>query len=167
MVEYCNLSGDGFMSLYNVPSMVAMGVAGNDDITGTLEGIENLVNLQELYVGETGMSGPLPEGLGALTKMKFIKSSQAAFTGALPASIGNLVDLEELDFSLNSLDGELPEELGQLTKLEKVALHGKGDCNIYICVVITSCVLSLFTTCISPFMQNHCSLYWCFTRIDW
>ena len=124
------------MSLYNVPSMVVLGVAGNDDITGTLEGIENLVNLQELYVGETGMSGPLPEGLGALTKMKFIKSSQAAFTGALPASIGNLVDLEELDFSLNSLDGELPEELGQLTKLEKVALHGNGECNIYICVVI-------------------------------
>jgi len=157
------------MSLYNVPSMVALGVAGNDDITGTLEGIENLVNLQELYVGETGMSGPLPEGLGTLTKMKFIKSSQAAFTGALPASIGNLVDLEELDFSLNSLDGELPEELGQLTKLEKVALHGNGECNIYICVVAihVTCVLSLFTTCISPFMQNHCSLHWCFTRIDW
>lgn len=108
--------------------MVALGVAGNDDITGTLEGIENLVNLQELYVGETGMSGPLPEGFGALTKMKFIKGSEAAFTGALPASIGNLVDLEELDFSLNSLDGELPEELGQLTKLEKVALHGNGEC---------------------------------------
>ena len=115
--------------------MVALGVAGNEEITGTLEGIENLVNLQELYVGETKMSGPLPEGLGALTKMKFIKSSEAAFTGALPASIGNLVDLEELDFSLNSLNGALPEELGQLTKLEKVALHGNGECNIFICVV--------------------------------
>ena len=124
-VENCKLSGDGFTSLYNIPSLIALGVAGNDEVTGTLDGIENLVNLQELYLGETKMSGPLPEGMKGLTKLKFILSPETAFTGVMP-DFSNLVDLEQLDFASNSLTGELPE-FGQLSKLKRVVLNGNGE----------------------------------------
>ena len=125
-VENCKLAGEGFMSLYNIPSLIILGVSGNDDITGTLDGIEKLVNLQELYLAGTKMNGPLPEAMGDMTKLKFIQSPETSFTGAIPATFGNLVDLQEIDLSLNALDGALPEELGQLTKLERVALYGNG-----------------------------------------
>lgn len=105
-----------------------LGVAGNEEVTGTLEGIENLPNLQELYLGETKMSGPIPEAMGEnLPKLRFIKSPETNFTGPIPASFGNLANLEELDFSKNQLTGELPESLGQLTKLGKVSLYGNGE----------------------------------------
>ena len=72
-VENCKLAGEGFMSLYNIPSLIILGVSGNDDITGTLDGIEKLVNLQELYLAGTKMNGPLPEAMGDMTKLKFIQ----------------------------------------------------------------------------------------------
>lgn len=66
-VENCNLSGDGHTSLYGVPSLLVLGVAGNEDINGTLAGIEGLTELQELYLGKTRMTGPIPDGIGNTT----------------------------------------------------------------------------------------------------
>jgi len=126
-VDNCKLVGDGYTYLYNVPSLKVLGIAGNEFVTGTLSGIEQLVNLEELYIGATKMDGPLPEELGQLTKLKYIESSATAFTGVIPASIGDLVNLETLDLSLNQLSGGLPEEIGQLTKLEDIALYGNGE----------------------------------------
>ena len=129
-VENCKLVGDGYTSLYNVPSLKVMGIAGNKFVTGTLSGIEQLVNLEELYTGATKLDGPLPEELGQLTKLKYFESSETAFTGVIPSSIGSLEKLEVLDISLNQLSGGLPEEIGQLTKLENVALYGNGEWHI-------------------------------------
>ncbi len=125
-VENNNLSGDGYMALYDVPSLIVLGVAGNEEITGSLDGIGKLTNLQELYLGETKMEGQLPEDMGQLDQLKYIKSPRTGFTGPIPASFGNLKNLVELDFALNTLDGELPEELGELTMLERVALDSNG-----------------------------------------
>ena len=127
-VENCNLSGDGWMVLFDTPTLLVLGVAGNPDLTGNLDGIGNLANLQELYLGETQIGGALPEELGNLIGLRTIKSPQTAFTGAIPASLGDLVSLEELDFGLNQLEGELPPELGGMVALEKVSLYGNGKC---------------------------------------
>ncbi len=104
-----------------------MGIAGNKFVTGSLTGIEQLVNLEELYISATKLDGSLPEEMGQLTKLKYIESSETVFTGIIPTSFGNLVNLKELDFSLNQLSGRLPEEFGQLTKLENIALYGNGE----------------------------------------
>jgi Leucine-rich repeat (LRR) protein len=128
-VENCKLVGDGYTSLYSVPSLKVMGIAGNEFITGSLTGIEQLVNLEELYISATKLDGSLPEEMGQLTKLKYIESSETMFTGTIPTSFGNFVNLEKLDFSLNQLSGRLPEEFGQLTKLENIALYGNGEMN--------------------------------------
>ena len=100
-VENCNLTGDGWTALFGVPSLTVLGVAGNELITGNLQGIGNLANLQQLYIGETKIGGPLPEELGQLVNLLVIKSPETAFTGAIPSSFGNLKNLTELDFGKN------------------------------------------------------------------
>lgn len=126
-MENCKLSGDTWQALYDIPALQVLGIAGNDEITGTLSGIEKLINLRELYTGMTGMTGPIPEEMGTMKSLRFIKSDGTQLTGVLPSSLGDLTELEELDFALNQLDGALPESLGGLTKLERVALYGNGE----------------------------------------
>jgi hypothetical protein len=69
--------------------------------------------LEELYISQTLISGPLKQ-LGNLTQLKYIKASEAALTGAIPASFGNLRILNEIDLSMNRLTGTIPSELGNL-----------------------------------------------------
>ena len=137
-VENCNLFGDGYMSLYDIPTLKVLGVAGNKFLTGTLDGIGKLAKLEELYLGNTKMGGPLPEELGQLSNLWIITSPETAFTGAIPASWGNLKSLKELDFSQNQLTGALATELGQLTKLETVNLYENGEYSLSVCVSIIS-----------------------------
>jgi Leucine-rich repeat (LRR) protein len=126
-VENCNLTGDGWTALFGVPSLTVLGVAGNELITGNLQGIGNLANLQQLYIGETKIGGPLPEELGQLVNLLVIKSPETAFTGAIPSSFGNLKNLTELDFGKNQLTGSLAEELGGMSLLKKISLDGNGE----------------------------------------
>lgn len=121
-VENCALTGDGFMSLYKVPSLKVLGVAGSA-ITGSLEGVDKLPNLEELYLSQTSISGPLPQGMGNLYQLKYIKSSETYLTGAIPTSLGELKNLVEIDFSMNQFTGVLPTELGNLVNIEVLHLQ--------------------------------------------
>ena len=122
-VENCNFSGDGWTTLFSVPTIIVLGVAGNEFVSGTLDGIGNLVNLQELYIAETSVGGTIPEEIGNLSQLKTIKSKETAFTGPLPAGIGGLVSLKELDFEKNQLTGALPEEIGGMVEVLEVYLQ--------------------------------------------
>ena len=60
--------------------------------------------------------------LGNLTQLKYIKASEAALTGVIPASFGNLRNLIEIDLSMNRLTGTIPSELGNLKSVELMDL---------------------------------------------
>ena len=124
-VENCALTGDGFMSLYNVPPLKVLGVAGNP-IAGSLEGVGKLLALEELYIGQTSISGTLPQAMGNFHQLKYIKSSETSLTGAIPTSLGNLKNLIEMDFSINQFTGVLPTEFGALASLEVIDLSKCG-----------------------------------------
>ena len=124
-VENCALTGDGFMSLYNVPPLKVLGVAGNP-IAGSLEGVGKLLALEELYIGQTSISGTLPQAMGNFHQLKYIKSSETSLTGAIPTSLGNLKNLIEMDFSINRFTGVLPTEFGALASLEVIDLSKCG-----------------------------------------
>ena len=119
-VENSDLTGSGFTSLYDIPSLKVLGVGGNS-VAGSLIGIDRLVNLEELYLSQTLISGPLQQ-LGNLTQLKYIKASEAALTGVIPASFGNLRNLIEIDLSMNRLTGTIPSELGNLKSVELMDL---------------------------------------------
>lgn len=122
-VENCNLEGNAWKSVLNTPTLKVLGVAGNELVTGTLNGVENLVNLEELYTGATGIGGQIPEDIGQLTKLWNFRSPETALTGALPESMGDLVSLMELDLGENQLDGNLPESVGNWEKITDVLLY--------------------------------------------
>jgi Leucine-rich repeat (LRR) protein len=124
-IENCDLTGDGFMSLYNVPHLKVLGVAGNP-IVGSLEGVDKLLILEELYIGQTSIRGTLPQGMGNMHQLKYIKSSETSLTGAIPTSLGNLKNLIEMDFSINQFTGVLPTEFGALASLKVLDLSRSG-----------------------------------------
>jgi Leucine-rich repeat (LRR) protein len=124
-VENCALTGDGFTSLFDIPSLKVLGLAGNE-ITGSLEGIGNLINLEELYISHTSIGGTLPSGIGNLRQLKYIKGSETLLTGAIPISFTNLKNLIELDLSQSSISGGIPSNIGALESLTTLVLLGNN-----------------------------------------
>ncbi|KAL3808303.1 hypothetical protein ACHAXA_001920 [Cyclostephanos tholiformis] len=122
-VENCALTGDGYSSLYDVPSLKVLGLAGNA-VTGSLEGVGELLNLEELYISQTSIGGPLPKGIGNLNQLKYIKGSETLLTGAIPSSIGNLKNLLEFDLSQSGISGIIPSDIGALESLTTLVLSG-------------------------------------------
>ncbi|KAK4431435.1 Receptor-like protein EIX1 [Sesamum alatum] len=60
---------------------------------------------------------PVPEFIGSLTKLRYLKLSNSNFSGPIPHQIGNLVSLEYLDLSRNDLKGGIPKQFGNLSNL--------------------------------------------------
>ena len=68
--------------------------------------------------GGVGLVGQLPEELGLLADLKYLRLRRnEGLTGPLPSWIGNLAGLETLDLEGTGLTGELPPELETLTFL--------------------------------------------------
>ena len=83
----------------------------------------NCRNLKQFQIdGSPDIGGEIPDFIGQLTKLEFIKIDTCAFKGRLPRSIGNLAELTFLDVNSNELSGAIPTTLGKLTKLKTLAL---------------------------------------------
>jgi Leucine-rich repeat (LRR) protein len=59
----------------------------------SLDGIEEMTWLEQLYVDGLAIKGPLPEVLFGLTALKTLHLQHGSFTGSFPPSIGQLTDL--------------------------------------------------------------------------
>lgn len=122
-VENNNLDGDVPTELYSITSLEVLGVAGNANLTGTLIGIQGLPNLKELYIGDTNMTGPIPNAIAG-TSLEIFLAPNANLVRSIPTSIGLLTNLMSIDVSKNTLTGPLPSEIGQLSKLENLVAFG-------------------------------------------
>ena len=72
------------------------------------------------------MSGPIPSGLGRLSKLVSLSLERNFLSGAIPPELDNLSDLEELDLRYNELSGEIPSALGTLSNLTDLRLIGNS-----------------------------------------
>lgn len=61
--------------------------------------------------------GAVPDSIGLLLSLRYLKLSHNSLTGRIPALLRNLTVLESLDFSSNKLVGEIPHQLTALTFL--------------------------------------------------
>ena len=77
-----------------------------------------------LRLGERGLDGTLPAGLGWLDGLDRIDLYENELTGEIPAELGRLGNLRNLFLSDNSLSGEIPPELGGLAALLRLGLDG-------------------------------------------
>ena len=97
---------------------------GEEGLTGRIPaGLGSLTNLEELYLWENELTGPIPAALGSLTNLEELYLQENELTGPIPASLSNLTNLEVLYLGGNQLTGPIPAALGSLTNLEELYLQ--------------------------------------------
>ena len=76
-----------------------------------------------LYLGENGLSGPIPPELGDLSNLRRLTLQENQLSGSIPPELGNLSVLVSLSLNSNQLTGSIPPELGNLSSLEWLSLN--------------------------------------------
>lgn len=105
---------DGYVSTLGLPSQ---------NLSGNLSPrIENLTNLQSIYLQNNAISGSIPDAIGKLENLQTLDLSNNRFNGQMPISMGDLKNLNYLRLNNNSLSGPIPESLSKLEGLTLVDL---------------------------------------------
>jgi Leucine-rich repeat (LRR) protein len=76
-----------------------------------------------LNLGSNNLSGPIPESIGQLVKLKGINLENNHLTGNIPETMGNLSQLSSIYFNLNQLTGSVPSFFGNLSLLTRIWLN--------------------------------------------
>lgn len=107
-------------------TIIKLNISGAS-LNGTLDKFDfsAFPNLKKLMLFQNGLYGNIPEGIGDLTSLVWLRiSSNWYITGTIPRGIGRLKQLTELQLGGLGLDGvALPEEIGNLTSLTKLTLY--------------------------------------------
>ncbi len=91
----------------------------DNNLTGTISAsLEELGNLNEIWLSYNSLTGFIPPELGNLAQLEILNISDNDLTGTIPASLQGLAKLRYLYISYNSLTGSIPPELGNLAQLE-------------------------------------------------
>jgi Leucine-rich repeat (LRR) protein len=79
-------------------------------------------HVDELYLVDNLLDGPIPSELSDLTEIRFLLLKGNNLTGTLPPELGTLSNLVTLHLFNNDLTGEIPPEYGGLSNLESLWL---------------------------------------------
>jgi hypothetical protein len=95
--------------------------------------VENTINLN---LNNSGLTGPIPPGIGCLSNLQKLELQNNQLTGSIPSEIGNLTNLTRLWLYDNELTGEIPDSICSLVE---------NNCNINIsnnqlCPPYPSCI---------------------------
>ncbi len=127
-LHWLNLSGNQFSGplpawLGNLAQLEIL-LLDNNLFSGPIpDSFRNLANLETLYlVGNWGLDGALPAGLGDLSQLISLSISRTSIGGSIPPELGRLNLLQYLDLHGNALSGEIPPALGGLTALKSLDL---------------------------------------------
>lgn len=95
-----------------------------NNLVGTLPAsIQNLVNLESLWLFTNNLIGQLPNVSHKLPNLKDIQMAENQFSGSIPDSIGFSPSLEVIGLAKNALTGTIPTGLGNLSSLKWLILY--------------------------------------------
>ncbi|XP_058111763.1 putative receptor-like protein kinase At3g47110 [Magnolia sinica] len=89
-------------------------------------GIQNLVGLTALVMGQNFLTGNIPIGVGKLNKVEVLLLGRNELSGQIPSSLGNISRLFKLDLSRNNLMGRIPSSLGNCTYMQLIYLQNNN-----------------------------------------
>ena len=78
----------------------------------------------ELNLRQNGLTGPIPEALGRLSKLEELHLLDNALTGTIPGALSSLSNLESLSRYGVAPTGRIPVRLGSLSNLRVLRLDG-------------------------------------------
>jgi Leucine-rich repeat (LRR) protein len=73
-----------------------------------------------------GLSGTIPNDIGALTRLASLSLTDSSLTGTIPSSLGQLTGLRRLWLYGNKFHGEIPESMNNLPLLELAEFHNNS-----------------------------------------
>ncbi|KAK6774557.1 hypothetical protein RDI58_029796 [Solanum bulbocastanum] len=121
---YTNLRGVLPESFFLPPnSLETLKLRGNDLLKGVFPKIHrNTTLLMELDISHTGISGELPDSIGAFSSLNILNLYGCQFSGSIPDFIGNLTQITNLILSNNHFTGHIPSTISKLKHLTLLAL---------------------------------------------
>ncbi|XP_050208235.1 receptor-like protein kinase 7 [Mercurialis annua] len=125
---------------------------GNNLFSGPFPGFSDLVQLEHLFLNQSGFSGvfpwkslenitnmltlslgdnsfdpiPFPSEILKLTKLTWLYLSNCSISGSIPQDIGKLSELTNFELSDNNLSGEIPSQIGMLKNLWQLELYNNN-----------------------------------------
>lgn len=118
------LHGELPQMVFHLPKLEVLSLSGNTDLTSILPKVKwgSSGSLQEIYLGNTYLTGGIPDSIGYLGSLTTLILSNCKLSGPIPTSMGNLTRLSELDLTSNRhLSGQIPD-LANLTNLRVLDL---------------------------------------------
>src|SRR6056300_1919997 len=80
--ENNDFTGD-FTHLYQIESLQILGLRGNKQLSGSLQGIDGMPYLRELHMSQVAIEGSL-DPVASLTHLTTLAASESGLTGAFP-----------------------------------------------------------------------------------
>ena len=113
------------MKIGIIVSVVLISVGNSDCNDGEVElwGECYSINITNLTIINSGLTGEIPLEIGLMTDLVVIKLKYNELTGPIPPEIGNLTNLVKLELDFNNLSGPLPAELWTLDSLTELGLQ--------------------------------------------
>ncbi|KAL5699068.1 hypothetical protein ACHQM5_030020 [Ranunculus cassubicifolius] len=149
------ISGKIPASILSLRNLKALSL-GSNNITDSLSGICDLVNLWELDLSHNQFEGIIPPCFGNLTKFRMLDLYNNKLTGIIPPSLTiNWKYLRVLDLSTNNLTGSIPPRLlFNLTQVKYISFSNNLlDGNALLTSSLTDTKLQL-----SVLALKHCNL---------
>lgn len=111
-------------NLCNLQKLVLSNNRVDGDVMEFIDGLSECSNnrLETLDLGFNRLTGSLPDSLGSLKNLMYLRLWHNYFRGSIPETIGNLSSLRELYLSYNQMSGKIPVSFGELVSLEAVDL---------------------------------------------
>ncbi|KAL7591517.1 hypothetical protein Lser_V15G34973 [Lactuca serriola] len=122
-LNYNNMVGEIPSSLANLTHLTDL-ILGFNDFTSRIPSLESLSNLNVLFLSLNNFDRwKLPDWIGKLNKLTYLKLAAVNLYGEMPSSIFNLTQVEELILSSNQIEGRVPPFPSTMTKLTKLILE--------------------------------------------
>ncbi|CAL5189907.1 unnamed protein product [Lathyrus oleraceus] len=124
-----------------VESLWLNGQKSDGKLTGSVEVLQNMTSLTEVWLHSNAFNGPLP-GFEGLKDLEVLSLRDNSFTGVVPSSLVSLKSLKVVNLTNNLFQGPVPDfgagvEVDNVKDSNSFCLSSPGDCDPRVQVLLS------------------------------